>query len=149
MYCDLWSEYIKVRKLFKGGNYSRKYGMLKKVVWSDFLQNPYFSCGFEILNWTHCGILLHLKQRQNHRPTTYAALFLGSWVLEPDTRHWQAEADLFATRCWCALQLYCIMSSHIFLRRILTIVVIKFQNKLMKSLFLPKYERKIVGISAL
>ena len=23
MYCDLWSQYIKVRKLFKGGNYSR------------------------------------------------------------------------------------------------------------------------------
>ena len=27
MYCDLSSQYIKVRKLFKGGNYSRKYGM--------------------------------------------------------------------------------------------------------------------------
>ena len=27
MYWDLWSHYIKVRKLFKGGNYSRKYGM--------------------------------------------------------------------------------------------------------------------------
>ena len=26
MYCDLWSQYVKVRKLFKGGNYSRKYG---------------------------------------------------------------------------------------------------------------------------
>ena len=23
MYCDLWSQYINVRKLFKGGNYSR------------------------------------------------------------------------------------------------------------------------------
>ena len=23
MYCDLWWQYIKVRKLFKGGNYSR------------------------------------------------------------------------------------------------------------------------------
>ena len=23
MYCDLWTQYIKVRKLFKGGNYSR------------------------------------------------------------------------------------------------------------------------------
>jgi hypothetical protein len=23
MYCDLWSEYIKVQKLFKGGNNSR------------------------------------------------------------------------------------------------------------------------------
>ena len=23
MYCDLWSQYIQVRKLFKGGNYSR------------------------------------------------------------------------------------------------------------------------------
>ena len=27
MYCDLLSQYIKVRKLFKGGNYSRKYGI--------------------------------------------------------------------------------------------------------------------------
>ena len=27
MQCDLWSQYIKVRKLFKGGNYSRKYGI--------------------------------------------------------------------------------------------------------------------------
>ena len=27
MYCDLWTQYIQVRKLFKGGNYSRKYGM--------------------------------------------------------------------------------------------------------------------------
>ena len=27
MYCGLWSQYIKVRKLFKGGNYSQKYGM--------------------------------------------------------------------------------------------------------------------------
>ena len=27
MYCDLWWQYIKVWKLFKGGNYSRKYGM--------------------------------------------------------------------------------------------------------------------------
>ena len=27
MYCDLWWQYIKVGKLFKGGNYSRKYGM--------------------------------------------------------------------------------------------------------------------------
>ena len=26
MYCDLWLQYIKVLKLFKGGNYSRKYG---------------------------------------------------------------------------------------------------------------------------
>ena len=26
MYCDLWSQYIKVQNLFKGGNYSRKYG---------------------------------------------------------------------------------------------------------------------------
>ena len=26
MYCDLWLQYIQVRKLFKGGNYSRKYG---------------------------------------------------------------------------------------------------------------------------
>ena len=24
MYCDLWSQYIQVRKLFKGGNYSRE-----------------------------------------------------------------------------------------------------------------------------
>ena len=27
MYCDLWLQYIQVRKLFKGGNYSRKYDM--------------------------------------------------------------------------------------------------------------------------
>ncbi len=27
MYCDLWPQYIQVRKLFKGGNYSRKYGI--------------------------------------------------------------------------------------------------------------------------
>ena len=27
MYCDLLSQYIQVWKLFKGGNYSRKYGM--------------------------------------------------------------------------------------------------------------------------
>ena len=27
MYCDLWWQYIQVRKLFKGGNYSRKYGI--------------------------------------------------------------------------------------------------------------------------
>ena len=25
--CDLWTQYIQVRKLFKGGNYSRKYGI--------------------------------------------------------------------------------------------------------------------------
>ena len=29
MYCDLWSQHIQVWKLFKGGNYSRKYGMQK------------------------------------------------------------------------------------------------------------------------
>ena len=27
MYYDLWSQHIKVRKLFKGGNYLRKYGI--------------------------------------------------------------------------------------------------------------------------
>ena len=27
MYCDLYSQYIQLRKLFKGGNYSRKYGI--------------------------------------------------------------------------------------------------------------------------
>ena len=27
MYCDLWLQYIQVQKLFKGGNYLRKYGM--------------------------------------------------------------------------------------------------------------------------
>ena len=27
MYYDLWPQYIQVRKLFKGGNYSRKYGI--------------------------------------------------------------------------------------------------------------------------
>ena len=27
MYCDRLSQYIQVRKLFKGGNYSRKYGV--------------------------------------------------------------------------------------------------------------------------
>ena len=28
MYCDLWLQYIQVRKLFKGGNYLRKYGII-------------------------------------------------------------------------------------------------------------------------
>ena len=32
MYCDLSSQYIQVRKLFKGVNYSRKYGMLNAHV---------------------------------------------------------------------------------------------------------------------
>ena len=31
MYCDLCSQYIQVRKLFKGGNYMRKYGIQSKV----------------------------------------------------------------------------------------------------------------------
>ena len=44
MYCDLWSQYIQVRKLFKGGNYSRKYGiwiLASSKVFFTFLQNAY------------------------------------------------------------------------------------------------------------
>ena len=36
MCCDLWSQYINVRKLFKGGNYLQKYGKLMgmhKIFW--------------------------------------------------------------------------------------------------------------------
>ena len=31
MYCDLWWQCINVRKLFKGGNYSRKYGICVEI----------------------------------------------------------------------------------------------------------------------
>ena len=32
MYCDLYSQYIQVRKLFKGGNCMRKYGIYSRPV---------------------------------------------------------------------------------------------------------------------
>ena len=32
MYCDLWWQYIKVRKLFKGGNYSREETIRRNTV---------------------------------------------------------------------------------------------------------------------
>ena len=32
MYCDLWSQYINVRKLFKGRNYMRKYGIYFLII---------------------------------------------------------------------------------------------------------------------
>ena len=32
MYCDLWLQYINVRKLFKGGNYSRAETILGNTV---------------------------------------------------------------------------------------------------------------------
>ena len=41
MYCDLWQQYIQVRKLFKGGNYSRKYGSCTKRDSSPQLQDFY------------------------------------------------------------------------------------------------------------
>ena len=40
MYCDQRSQYIQVRKLFKGGNYSRKYG----IYWKKFIQKVESCC---------------------------------------------------------------------------------------------------------
>ena len=47
MYCDLWLQYIKVRKLFKGGNYSRAETIRGNTVcteWSlsEFLGGNFF-----------------------------------------------------------------------------------------------------------
>ena len=36
MYCDLWLQYIQVRKLFKGGNYSRAETIRGNTVLSYF-----------------------------------------------------------------------------------------------------------------
>ena len=38
MYCDLWSQYKQVRKLFKGGNYSRKYSIYLFFLYVSFHQ---------------------------------------------------------------------------------------------------------------
>ena len=38
MYCDLWCQYIKVRKLFRGGNYSRAKTIRGNTVGSHELQ---------------------------------------------------------------------------------------------------------------
>ena len=37
MYCDLWSQYINVRKLFKGGNYSRA-----ETIWGNMVFVSHF-----------------------------------------------------------------------------------------------------------
>ena len=42
MYCDLWSQYIQVRKLFKGGNYSRAETIRGNTV-SIFDRSGFFS----------------------------------------------------------------------------------------------------------
>jgi hypothetical protein len=42
MYCDLWLQYIQVRKLFKGGNYSRKYGILPRSDCEKWSRNFFF-----------------------------------------------------------------------------------------------------------
>ena len=55
MYCDLCSQYIKVRKLFKGGNYSRKYG------------NCFLSILLEA--WSIQSYSVHLLQRSLTRLT--------------------------------------------------------------------------------
>ena len=48
MYCDLWTQYIQVQKLFKGGNYLRKYG-------SSGLQEQVQSF------WAHCVMVERKK----------------------------------------------------------------------------------------
>ena len=45
MYCDLWLQYIKVRKLFKGGNYLRAETIRGNTVYK--ISNPSIS-GLEI-----------------------------------------------------------------------------------------------------
>ena len=66
MCCDLWSQYIQVRKLFKGGNYMRKYGIItpgfflqggqnlvdfdQKMAYSKDFFDDYFSKLFSLSN---------------------------------------------------------------------------------------------------
>ena len=53
MYCDLWlhksAETIQGRKLFKGGNYSRKYGN-----WTISNCNLFFTCITWLFNFVEC-----------------------------------------------------------------------------------------------
>ena len=50
MYCDLWTQYIQVRKLFKGGNYLRKYGIYILFFFQfDKMSNVTGSAGLALL----------------------------------------------------------------------------------------------------
>ena len=48
MYCDLWSQYIKVRKLFKGINYLRKYG--SSLLWAMKLWDTLYANSQDLIN---------------------------------------------------------------------------------------------------
>ena len=57
MYCDLWSQYIKVRKLFKRGNYSRAETIRGNTVLVEFFQADLYRAK---------KVLSRAKQRQFH-----------------------------------------------------------------------------------
>ena len=48
MYCDLCSQYIQVRKLFKWGNYLRKYGIWSSL-WKKFFFYPLATDRFKLV----------------------------------------------------------------------------------------------------
>jgi hypothetical protein len=45
-------ETIQGRKVFKGGNYMRKYGMLKKPIWSAIETTLFYYCG-DMYSWSN------------------------------------------------------------------------------------------------
>ena len=60
MYCDLWSQYIQVRKLFKGGNYSR----------AETIRG----------NTVHGSLIIGLNTQQKHSVAqTPVSAFLATW----------------------------------------------------------------------
>ena len=92
MYCDLWSQYINVRKLFKGGNYSRA-----ETIWGNTVCNFWHlylravqvqvslpgKCCFQDLNKQFCMALplqstpeefLYLKWQLDITKVTFKAL---------------------------------------------------------------------------
>ena len=55
MYCDLWSQYINVRKLFKGGKYSRAETIWGNTVW--MMKNCIMAWCFFLF---HAGTYVHI-----------------------------------------------------------------------------------------
>ena len=88
MYCDLWSQYINVRKLFKGGNYSRAETIWGNTVvlatncWKHVLHSfiyaykSYNICQhFSQIHWSN---IYHSKFREKFHSLGFKIL---TWVL--------------------------------------------------------------------
>ena len=104
MYCDLWSQYINVRKLFEGGNYSRAETIWGNTVPKDIFL-PKISKYETPLTSFHCSGKNIVYLSQSHKKTPQSFLYLlsmclkiGSFLMQDGSNFMESRRDLEVVR---------------------------------------------------